>query len=72
MPMSHEEREEFGELKAVTEHTAATLDEIAPMVRSMHAKMERQAGFVTGVAVTVSAAWAILVAAWVHFFGGKP
>ena len=70
MPMTHEERQEFGELKGRVDHVADTMDEIAPMVRAMHARMEKQAGFVTGVAVVISALWALVLAGaaylWPH------
>lgn len=72
MAMTTDESKEFGELKGKVDHVADLLDELAPLVRSSHARLEKQAGFVTGVAVTVSAAWALLLAFWHFVVGSKP
>ena len=68
MAMTNEESQEFGEVKAEVRHIADVLDEIAPMVRATHARLEKQAGFVTGVVVAVSGVWALLLAAWAYIF----
>lgn len=59
--MSVVDPQEFGKLQAQVEHMSSTLDELAPIIRSAASKLERQSGFVTGVAATVSAIWALVL-----------
>lgn len=65
--MTPEESKRFGAMESNVER----LLELEPLIREMHGKMQHQAGFVTGVAVTVSALWALLLAAVAYFWPPK-
>lgn len=56
-----EHGERLAKVETKTERIEQILEEIAPKIERMSARMDKQSGFITGVAATVSAAWALVL-----------